>query len=582
MNTIQLFNRAVEILADKERGLMLDKYGKTRARTTRSRIKESPTHLRHIAMGLGRTSPAEVMAFELTDENYQLVKRQLKVAGKGEKVIGNTMSTFVYLRDLAIEEGVPVAVVPKPEKVKKGRVYMKDLDGNYRKTARAEFVSNNSPYGLRFRDWPPGLKAQWEKYKRFHTDRFAEDSAVNMLRESTLKMRLNLFERMFGIEVMRGVPIENLSFRGLAHIDVVIAQHRFLNERNNGKDTMGMKAHLDLIRSLALEDFGDKAMADRISLYLRKIDFEPTKDKNDMVERIHPDHLHFVGRCLIAHAMHYEADRNRRHGRKYPDALMAYYWHCAAIWIFTITTLLRQSNVAGAKLGNIIRRDDGSWHYSFPSGKMKGDRPKADSVVDLWRGSESEPLIRFVMDKAVETRPFLVERFRAENPGKPDPDTFFLNIDGRPHSTSGMRNFFTDTAVAYLGPEKRFSQHDVRTIVASWVLVREGHAILNTLANHLHHKTSAVTLKYYVRIENIFGARLAIKQMEERQKQQEALANLHKLPDELRSALYHHRSELNARLDRLESAVDSAALKALGSQMSMLIALLPNSPVAAE
>lgn len=565
--------RAVQ--EDRSRGLIVPRPSSTRDRITPSRIKEAPTHLRHIAAALQRASITDVSVHELTAENEAHVKQAMKDAGLGIKTIGNTMSTFRLARDMAIEAGVPIAVVPKAVKPKKGRIYRKDPDGRYRKLARAAYVSNNAPYGFRYAKWPERLKLEWEEYKRFHTDKFAEHRAVNILRDSTLKMRLNRFERMFGIELLRGVPVDELSFRKLADIEVVIAHRRFLHERAGGRDTEGMRGYLDQIRSLALEDFGDKALSDRISSYMkRNCQFEATKDKDKIVEAVHADDLHFVSRCLIALAMEFEAnlERKYKYGRDYPQATMAFHWHRAAIWLFTITTLLRQSNVSRATQEHIFREKDGSWHYRFPAGWMKGDRPKADQMVDLWRGEESMPLIRFVMDKAAEARHFLVERFCAENPGQPEPQQFFLNMDGKGYTTSAMRSFFVDTGVAFLGPEKRFSQHDIRTIVASWLLVREGPEILEALRNHLHHKDISITIKYYIRVQTIFGARLAVKQMEERQRQRKVLAELHKLPDEMRSALYQHREEMEARFDRLESSVDAEAIRELTSVAKLLLA----------
>lgn len=570
----ELIDRAKTIEVQRSQGYPLNDHPLTRDRITRARLKDLPTHARHIARALGRSSPDDVTALELTEENREIVATYLLDQGKGQGVIGNTTSSFRLFRDLAREEGIDVFVLPALIRPKRQRVYQKEADGVYRKAARSEYVSNNAKYGLRQRDWPEALLKEYEAIVTFYTQPFAEHRNCNMLRETTMDTQLNRFERAFGIEVARGIPKEDLGFRRLCEVSTLRAHHQFLRERSKGLDTDSLRGYLDLFRSLALNFYEDKEQADAITKYMKnRCKFKKVKDKQFLVERIHPDDLYHVLECLVAEARHYESTVGSKYGRKDPLAQMAFHWHQAAVWGFTLATLLRQQNVVNATARHIYKEPDGTWHYRYSADEMKSGRAKSDEVVDLWRGEAAMGLVRLALDKAVEMRPHLLARFRRSHPNAPEPQAFFLNMDGKAYAPSAMRLFFNSAAVRYLGPEKRISQHDIRAVVASWLFVREGYEIMEAVQNHLDHAHPSTTEQHYVKIKNIFGSRLAVKQMEERQKHKKMMADLYKLPDQLAAMLSEQQRAIEQTLNELRDAISPVALQELNAALATISAL---------
>lgn len=567
MNLLDLDVKFRELLKDKLRGHLLLAHEHTRDRITKARKRDLSTHVRYITSALGHAAPVEVEAVQLTEDNAARVKEWLLEQGKGRDVVGNTLTTFKLLRDLAIELGVPITMVPKPERQKRLQIHMKREDGTYGKAVRAPHVVNNAPYGLRYSDWPQHLKDEWASIEAFYTDELADHRNPHILAPKTVAMRQNLAARAFGIEAILGVPAEEMSFRRLASTSTMKAHHRFLNERH-GKNTTTMQVYLNQWKSLALNYFEDKATNDELCVYMRKFKWQKVKEqiKQQLPLRVHPDDLYRAWYHLIAEAETYEANLKRKYARAFPEAQMAFHWHRAAVFGFTLVTLLRQENVAGATLDNVIRKEDGTWHYQFEAHQMKGKRPKSDEVIDFWKGDVAQAMIHYVLDKAVAMRPHLVAKFQAQNPDKPIPDCFFLNEDGRGYTHSAMRVFFMDTTFGYLGEEKRISQHDFRTIVPSWLVVREGVEVKPVIQRLLDHKDYATTEGYYIRTEMIFGNRLAKLRMDEQARLRNAHEALARKTDQLAGMIERLTVEIRAMTSGPAMAVDEAAIRQLVSR----------------
>jgi hypothetical protein len=249
--------------------------------------------------------------------------------------------------------------------------------------------------------------------------------------------------------------------------------------------------------------------------------------------RIHADDLHAMFEALVAEAQHYEAHVARKYEREDPWALAAHKWMEAGLVGLTIVTWLRESNVAKCTPRNLFKREDGTWYFHFARPQMKSRRDHADHVVDLWKGRSAQALLSRVLDRCVALRPRLLDRFRQENRGKPDPETFFLNFRGRTYSTSAVRCLFASASQRYLGLSKRLSPHDVRTIVPTWLFVREGLDILPTVQRRLDHAHIQTTHQFYLKVERLFDSRFAQARIEEKAKERRLHEQLHRMPDEI-------------------------------------------------
>lgn len=564
MNLAELHEKAKELLADKARGHLLLDHETTRGKLTRSRLKELPTANRYAAQALGRLSPTEVSAAELTEENLGLISAWLTNARKNKGTINNTLSNLRFQRDLAIELGVRIWIAPKLGRPTRGRVYVNQGDRKYTSLAKTKYQSNNEAYGLRFSDWPDHLKREYEHgILPFFTDPTAtRRSSKRPASKKYMRTWLNRAERAFGFLCSLGVPRDELSFKRLANYQNMVFYYRWLYNRRGQKHTYTTKGDLEQWRHLAISYYDDRETGDRLSnLIHKRTEFVTVKDKAQLVLDVHADDLYRVLDALVGEAEHYESNVSRKYDRRFPKALAAHKWMQAGIWALTLVTWLREGNVAMATPKHIYKLPEGSWRFRFAKDEMKSKRDHADDIIDLWRRDEVQGQINRILDKVVEVRPLLIERFRAENPGQPDPETFFLNMRGRPYRESTLRLFFTSASVRYLGPEKRISFHDVRTIVPSWLAVREGVGILPTLQLRLDHARFQTTQNFYLKVERIFDSRRAKVQMEERDKQRKVQERLGKLPDQMAGMFQRLQEELLAAQANVTSGLTEDALR---------------------
>jgi hypothetical protein len=219
MNLKDLETEARRLAADRRRSLPLLEHETTRDRLSPARMRDLGTHVRSIVAALGRGSAAEVAACELTEANADLVADYLKGRGKKTGVIDSTIGSFRLLRDLAIELGETIVQMPKLARPARNRIYRFDPRlGRHVKLARATFVVNNTPYGLRVADWPESLRREYEDgIWPFFCDPLAERrSKKRPASPGYMKTWVNRAERAFGYLVReRGCAVESLSFRTL-------------------------------------------------------------------------------------------------------------------------------------------------------------------------------------------------------------------------------------------------------------------------------------------------------------------------------------------------------------------------------
>lgn len=564
MNLVDLHLKAKALLEDKSHGHLLLEHENTRDRLTRSRLKDLATANRYAAQALVRGGPHEVDAAELTDANLIAIENWLRAQGKKPDTVYNVMSNLRFERDLAIELGGQVWIAPKLARPRRGRVYVRQQGGGYTKLAKTPYGADNSAYGLRYAEWPPHLAREFEEgILPFFTDPLAtKRSSRRPASPKYMKTWLNRAERAFGFLLMLGVPKEELNFRRLADYQTMVAYHRWLYKRRGERHTSTTKGDLEQWRHLAASYFGDRVTGDRLTELIRKkTHFVTIKDKGQLVINVHADDLYSVLYALVGEAEHYEANVRRKYDRHFPMALAAHKWMEAGVWAVTLVTWLREGNVAMMTPKNLYKLADGTWHFRFAGDEMKSKRDHADYVLDLWKGDEAQGLVNRILDKVVEMRPHLVDRFRAKHPGQPAPETFFLNMKGRPYAENALRHFFTSASVRYLGPEKRISFHDVRTIVPTWLAVREGVGILPTIQRRLDHARFQTTQNFYLKVERLFDSRLAKLQMEEREKHRKTQDRLAKLPDQVAGMIRQLKEELLQAQSSANGGLDADAIR---------------------
>lgn len=540
MKLSELALKSKELYKDKERGLPLLSYPETRDRLTGSRMRDLGTHVGYIKSALGRASADQVDASELSDDTWDRVAAYLVASGKSASIVGSTKGTFTLLRGLAIEEGITIAVRVSSVRPQRNAVYRR-IDGEkrrYVKIARAAFVSNNDPYGLRYEDWPPRLKHQFKDgIEPFFIDPHAEKpSSKRPASPAYMRTWLNGMERVFGFLVVTGTPVEDLCFELAASYDTIVRYRKWLYERRGNQHTSTTRGDLERLRHLAASWFDDVETGRKATHLIRKgTHFVTVKDKGELVMRVHADDLYMVWAALVAEAEHYEANVNGKYkyGRVNPMALAAHKWVQAGVWGLTLITWLREENVATATPRTLFKLDDGTWFFRFPRQQMKSKREHADHVIDLWRGDQSQLLLERVLAKVVEMRPHLVERFKVAYPDLDEPQQFFLNQKGRPYSCNALRNFFTSASVRYLGKEKRISMHDVRAIVPTWLFVREQEDAMKAVQIRLDHRYRNTTEQFYLKVEKLFTSRFAKAHFDEKDKQRKLQARLEKMPDEM-------------------------------------------------
>ncbi|MBM3268694.1 MAG: hypothetical protein FJZ01_13705 [Candidatus Sericytochromatia bacterium] len=556
-----------QILADKMRRLPCSSHPNTRDRITRSRLKDLPTHTKYVVQALGRDNAHDVLATELVEDTARAVETYLAAAGKGEDVIRNTMSSIRLLRDLAIELGEPIPVHVHPALARPGRNRLTEvIDGKRTKIAKSE-LGSYSPYGLHYRDWPDSLKAEFEGIKSFMMDPLRPKRRRKAVRAKYMVTWLNRAERAFGYLVGQGVPKEELSFKRLIETDFIEKYREFLFERRGHKDTYTTYDDLFIWQNLAANFYLKKSKANAIADFLKGVFPVRVKDKSGLLYRVPVEQVYDLARKLIAEAEIYEANVRRKHGRKSAMAVVAFHWHRAAAYCFLVATWLREKNIVQATILNLFKRD-GVWRYRYGAVDMKGDRDKGDPVMDLWERDEFDALLFRALDKAVQLRPHLVDLYLASNPDAQPPLEFFLNRKGKGYTEAAFRNFIDSVSRAYLGHDRRFSPHDIRTIIPSAIIEKFDDAELTTIQHQLHHSHFSTTEQFYAWCRTALNVPMARERMERREKQDKAADIVHRLHDEIVASVIGLLDERetghqidDSAVERIAEAVKTKILK---------------------
>lgn len=566
MKLIDAYSRLAELHLRKSQGLpMPDEHPRTWERISASVIKDMKTHVRHLATA-NAIEELDALDSDLLDHAHlKDLPEKLKALGKGPTVIDNTLRNLRTLREFCIELGEDIATDVKPlERPSRNQVYRRDATGRAIKLAPKSPFGDYEKYGFHQSEWPEHLNEEYQGIHRFFTDEDAEHRNKTLMRGSSLANWQNGVSRIFGFLLLDGASVEDLSFRSIATVDVARRFKAFHRERMEGICTLTLKGDLWRLEHLARNYFLDTTEADRISNLIRGTTFVKRKDKGELVKRVHADDYYEVLDALLAEAVHYEAHLKKKKGRKYPQAQMAAHWHRAGLWAYMTLTCLRERNLAQATTWHIFKSDD-AWHFQFKPGEMKGPRDFGDQIVDLWRGESSQRMVYRVLDRVAEVRHHLIEKFKCKYPDAPISDAFFLNEDGKAFSESAIRSLVNTVSIRYLGADKQISPHDVRTVIPTYLAIREGPEILPLIQRLLDHAHFSTTEKFYLQVQRIFNARLGQMQMEERRKQAQLQIKLSRLPDDLFKVVESSLGELRDVISRdsLQSMIEEAVVRAL-------------------
>lgn len=514
MNIINVYAKVKELGQLREKGLNHPEHMRTIQRASRSRVANLPTSMRYFAATLLLSRLEQVDATALTEENILRTKEYLESQGKKEDTITNTSANLEFLAEVAQEMGVFIAKAPVIERAKKNQVCSKVAGKLAPRRAR-----QYDRYAFKYKLWPERLREELPAIRDFYTNKYAEHRTRRVYRQESWDGWVGQAERFFGALVSMGVSIESLSFELYRDLELFKRYRHFTVERR-GKDTMTAQGELFHIAGLVRNFYGDTETAEQMSKYISKIDFELTRSIDDLIERVSPDDCYRVLYGLASEAIHYEANIKRKYGRTDAEAVSAAHFHRAAAYGTTLLTVLRERNIAEATLENLFKVD-GQWKYDFPAEGMKSGRPKRDVIVDLWDGKETEALVHFLLDKALELRPKLVARFKARRPLDPEPQKFFLNSRGEPFQRSGIRGMFYSASVRYAGYDKEFGPHALRKIIPTNLALRDGPEITQAIMSMLDHASFITTERFYVKTRNKYSTLLAKRRMEETKQQRD-------------------------------------------------------------
>ncbi|MBM3269156.1 MAG: hypothetical protein FJZ01_16065 [Candidatus Sericytochromatia bacterium] len=548
---------AKSINSDWNRGLPCNNHPRTRDKWTDSRLKDLPTHIKYHCQALGREKPEEITSQDLGDEKLMLTRQYLTLQGKGADVVANTIRALVLLRELAAELGDVIYVPSRPKRPERKTSTLTTVINGKRVMKGKTPYGTWKKYGFSRRQWSAQLLAEMGDIENFFTNRLARHRNKRVVSPAYMEGWKNRAERAFGHLVHeKGVDPATLSFRLLIEMPFIESFRESLHRKRGNRDTTATDGDVFQWQHLAANFYKDKAKADEIAAYRKLIDPEVVKDKADLVRTVKSEDLYDLAKATVDEAASYEADLKRKYDRKDAEAMSAYWWHVAGVVCYLVSTWHRERNVVEATVDNLFYRD-GYWQFSYSREMMKSKRPRNGQVVDLLGGPEFQASVNFVLKKCEEVRPSLLRRFRAENPGKPEPTEFFLNMRGKGFSKSGLRILINSLSKRYLGLKKRISPHHIRTIQATGLALRGGQGCLLTMQHYLDHAHYATTEKFYNWIKSVFSEAMVKEQMDQQERQKKAVADLGRMPEEVYGILASFIAEIKEELRGVAGAAEA-------------------------
>lgn len=506
---------------------------------TSGKAKDWPTHAKYLAGTLGVPSLKDVNLHDLTHDVDANIDRYLKEAGRGDAVRRNTKNTFRLIRAVGVAKGLLLPEQGKYESPKRNRL-TKTIDGKP-VSLRPPLRKNYQPYAIRYETFNSTLRREVDDLKHFYTSRIVRGRNRKAIYSSTWGAHLNRLERFFGAMSLLGFPHEAATLKDFVNPDYLerFAEH-FLEEHDD-VSTYTLKDLLSWAHNVAKNFFKDKALADEISGLLNQMRYVRVKDQDDIVMKISAEDLYTLGDKLFQHARAY--DRRHYHRKpcdaiKYPQAMTAWHYGRALAIALANCCWFRRSNLFNIVWGTHLYYYQDKLYFKFSADEMKSKEPHMGMVVDLWRGQTGYNQLVQLLERYRETRHHLVDKFKQNNPDKPEPKQFLLNINGAPYAANGGWAMFSSVSRAFLGADKEVFPHAPRLIVPTYLMLEYDYAILGSIQAILDHKSILTTERHYLRMKRLMTGQFAQRVMDERMakdQQAQRLAKMERMLFEIRS-----------------------------------------------
>lgn len=505
---------------------------------TTGKAKDWTTHGKYIAMSFEVASLAEVSIAQLDAQHASKLEQFLLVDGRGESVRRNTRNTYKLLREIAIAFGVLDADPVHHAIPVRHQLYMK-RDGR-RVMTREPRRKLVTPYAKRRKDFNPSLQKEVADLEHYYTARIVRGRKGKPLDESTWKANVDRMERFFGAMEQIGIPHEGASlsdFVDPAYLERYV--EFFLEEHED--PTYTLKDLLSWAANVARNYNKDTATADEISSLINQMRFVRIKDLDSLVIKVTADDLYTLEDKLVQHAFAYDRMNYRRkpgEAVKFPQATTAWHYGRALAIMLANRCWFRRSNLFGIKWGQHLYYFAGKLHFKFSAREMKSKEPHLGQIVDLWRGQAGYNQLVRVLERYLEVRHHLVEKFRQNHPGEPEPAELLLNSEGRPYAPTGGWAMFSSVSRAYLGNEKEIHPHAPRLIVPTYLMLEYDYAILGSIQALLDHKSIQTTERHYLRMKRLLNGQAAQRVMDDREardRQARSIEKMERMLMEMRS-----------------------------------------------
>ena len=507
---------------------------------TPGKAKDWSTHGKYIAMSFGASSLAEVSIAQLDAEHTSKLGQFLQSEGRGEGVQRNTRNTYKLLRELAIALGALANDPVHFEIPKRHQLYM-NRNGR-RVMTRAPLRKSFAQYARRQKDFNPGLQKEIKDLAHFYTARIVRGRKGKPIDGSTWKAHADRMERFFGAMEHLGMSHEEASLLDFVNPEYLERYIEFFLEVHEDP-TYTLKDLLSWASNIARNYYKDKGLADEISSLINQMRYVRVRDLDSLVIKVTAEDLYMLEDKLVQHAFAYDRLHYRRKpctAVKFPQAMTAWHYGRALAIMLANRCWFRRSNLFGIKWGEHLYYFAGKLHFKFSAREMKSKEPHLGQIVDLWRGPAGYNQLVRVLERYLEVRHHLVEKFLQNHPGEPEPAELLLNSEGRPYAPTGGWAMFSSVSRAYLGNEKEIHPHAPRLIVPTYLMLEYDYAILGSIQALLDHKSIQTTERHYLRMKRLLNGQAAQRVMDDREardRQARSIEKMERMLMDMRSQL---------------------------------------------
>lgn len=509
-----------------------------RAKNTPGKQKDYGTHGKYISEAAGFEKSSDVSLSRLGHGFEATLRAHLLKSGKGDGVVNNCLVNFRLIHDVAVSLGhlepAPVAFKKPP----RHRISKRDENG-VKQVLRPKINEPFEQYAAEKDRLPPQLFDEIGALRHYFTAKVVRGRKRKPMKESTWSLNEDRIRRFFGALERMGHPLEQASLSDFIDADKLNLYVDFFLVLHPAP-TYTLKDLLLLAKKIANRYFKDQDAVEAIDDVIGQLTFVRVKDIDGKILSVTADDLYVLADRLYEHAMAYKRMHfNQKPGKAimFPKAMTAYHVERALIVHLALATWLRKDNLFGIEYGkNLYYQGDTLW-FKFSAEEMKTQEEHHGQVRDLWRGASAMRRIHELLAEFLSLRPYLIERFQLANPNAEPPTQLFLTKFGTPFAPNGAWYLFSTVSRQYLGEDKEIHPHNVRHIVPSWLLRRQGYTIFSHIQTLLGHRLSATTELHYTRIKRLFSADMGQDLIDKQREQEEMAGRLKRIEGMLEAGM---------------------------------------------